>query len=121
MTQYVDGFLLPVPADKIDVYQKLAEKAGEVWLDHGALAYWETVGDDLKSDGTLSFTAAAGVKENELVVLAWVIYPSREERDSILATVMADPRLQCNTDLPFDMTRMAYGGFKPLVNVSKAR
>jgi uncharacterized protein YbaA (DUF1428 family) len=115
MTQYVDGFLLPVAADKIEIYRQFANKAGEVWMEHGALAYWETVGDDLKADGMISFATVAGIKENELVVLAWVIYPSREDRDRILAAVMADPRLQENKDMPFDMARMAYAGFKPIV------
>lgn len=115
-TQYIDGFLLPVPADKIDVYKNMANKAGAVWMDHGALAYWETVGDDLNNQGTASFVTAAGAKENELVVLAWVIYPSREDRDRIMAAVMVDPRLQDNSEMPFDMARMAYAGFKPLVS-----
>ena len=119
MTQYVDGFLLPIAADKIEAYKALANKAGEIWIEHGALAYWETVGDDVKNEGTLSFLTAAGVKENEVVVLAWVIYPSREDRDRIMAAVMADPRLQDNTEMPFDMNRMAYAGFKPLVVFEK--
>ena len=119
-TQYVDGFLLPLAADKIDAYQKLANKGAEVWMDHGALAYWETIGDDFSYEGAASFKTAAGIQENELVVLAWVIYPSREDRDRILAAVMADPRLQDNGDMQFDMKRMAYAGFKPLVSVSKS-
>lgn len=118
MTQYVDGFLLPIPRDKVDVYKSLAEKAGEVWIDHGALAYWETLEDDFKTDG-VSFRTSADANENELVVLAWVVYPSREDRDRILSAVMADPRLDCNSEMPFDMKRMAYGGFKPLVVFNK--
>jgi uncharacterized protein YbaA (DUF1428 family) len=120
MTTYVDGFLLPIAADKIDAYKKMADKASVVWMDHGALAYWETVGDDLNNEGTASFATAAGAKENELVVLAWVVYPSRADRDRIMAAVMEDPRLQDNGDMPFDMARMAYAGFKPLVSVSKS-
>jgi uncharacterized protein YbaA (DUF1428 family) len=118
-TQYVDGFLLPLAADKIDAYKTMADKAAVVWMEHGALAYWETIGDDFSYEGTASFKTAAGVKENELVVLAWVVYPSRADRDRIMAAVMADPRLQENGEMPFDMTRMAYAGFKPLVSVSK--
>ncbi len=126
MTQYVDGFLLPIAADKIDLYQKIATKAGQVWMEHGALAYWETVGDDMKPHGATTlnevattFDKAAGTKENELVIFAWIVYPSREERDRILAAVMSDPRLQDNCDMPFDMGRMAHAGFKPLVVFNK--
>lgn len=119
MTQYVDGFLLPLAADKVDAYQKMANKAGEVWMEHGALAYWETIGDDMKSGGTMTFDQAAGTKDNELVVFAWVVYPSREARDIIMKKVFEDPRLQENSDMPFDMNRMAYAGFKPLVVFNK--
>jgi uncharacterized protein YbaA (DUF1428 family) len=118
MTQYVDGFLLPIPKDKVDVYKSLAKIAGEVWIEHGALAYWETLEDDFKTDG-VSFRTCADAHDNEFVVLAWVVYPSQEERARILAAVMADSRLNCNSEMPFDMKRMAYGGFKPLVVFNK--
>lgn len=120
MNQYIDGFLLPLAADKVEVYKKMATKAGEVWMEHGALAYWETLSDDMQEKGgSMSFNQAAGTKDNELVVFAWVIYPSREARDSIMAKVFADPRLQENDEMPFDMNRMAYAGFKPLVVFNK--
>lgn len=117
---YVDGFLLPLAADKLDAYKKMATKAGEIWMEHGALAYWETVSDDMNQEGgTLSFYQTVDAKDNELVVFAWVVYPSREARDEIMAKVFADPRLQENDDMPFEMNRMAYAGFKPLVVFNK--
>ena len=118
MTQYVDGFLLPVPKDKIEAYKSLALKAADVWMEHGALAYWENIEDDLSMDG-MSFRKCAEAKEDEVVAFSWVVYPSRESRDHIMAAVMSDPRLQDNSDMPFDMKRMAYGGFKPLVAIEK--
>jgi len=118
MTQYVDGFLLPIPKDKIEAYKSLALKAGDIWMEHGALAYWENIEDDLSTDG-MTFRKCAEAKENEVVAFSWVVYPSREARDRIMAAVMSDPRLQDNSDMPFDMTRMAYGGFTPLVAVKK--
>ena len=117
MTQYVDGFLLPLAADRLDEYKKLATKAGEIWMDHGALAYWETLGDDLGGEETRSFRLCADAKENEVVIFAWVVYASREDRDRIMAAVMVDPRLKDNANMPFDMKRMAHGGFKPIVSL----
>ncbi len=119
MSQYVDGFLLPLAADKVEQYRQAATKAGEVWMEHGALAYWETLSDDLNTEGCKSFSVCADAKENERVVFAWVVYPSREDRARIMAAVMADPRLQCNENMPFDYTRMAYAGFEPLVVFNK--
>lgn len=118
MTHYIDGFLLPIATDRLATYQKMAEEAATVWIEHGALAYWECVGDDLNIPDMVSFKQSAGCKENEEVVLAWIVYPSREARDEINAAVMADPRLQQACDEhnpPFDYKRMAYGGFKELV------
>jgi len=118
MTHYVDGFLLPIAPEKLPEYQKMANKAGAIWKEHGAIAYWECVGDDLDIQDMTSFRTSAGCKDNETVVIAWIIYASREERDRINALVMADPRLtdMCDqNNSPFDFKRMACGGFKELV------
>ena len=118
MTHYIDGFLLPIAPEKLPEYQQMANKAGAVWKEHGAIAYRECAGDDLDIAEMTSFRTAAGCKDNETVVIAWIIYPSREERDRINALVMADPRLadMCDKDnSPFDFRRMAYGGFKAIV------
>lgn len=117
MTHYVDGFLLPIAPEHIVEYQKVANLAGTVWKEHGAIAYWEYVGDDLDIPDMVSFKKSAGCKDNETVVLAWIVYPSRAARDEINSAVMADPRLKdmCQNDSLFDYRRMAYGGFKELV------
>lgn len=118
MAHYVDGFLLPLATERLSEYQKMANKAGAVWKEHGAIAYWECVGDDLDIQDVTSFRTSAGCKDNETVVIAWIIYPSREERDRINTLVMADPRLaeMCDKENPlFDFKRMAYGGFKSIV------
>ena len=119
MSRYIDGFLLPIAKDHIEHYLSLAEKAAAVWKEHGALEYVETVGDDLEVQDQLPFTQVAGAGENETVVLAYIVYESREHRDAVNAKVFADPRLQemCSPDsAPFDFKRMAYGGFKSIVS-----
>lgn len=118
MTHYVDGFLLPIEISKIDEYKVVAQNAGEVWREHGALDYWECIGDDLESEHFLSFKKILDTKESETIVFSWIIHPSREERDRINAAVMADPRMQ-NPAMPFDCARMGFGGFKELVRIQK--
>lgn len=116
MPEYVDGFVIPVPVDKIPQYRKIARIAAKVWKDHGALDYRECVGDDLKNEWGVSFPPMAGAKEGETVVFAWITYKSRKHRDQVNAKVMADPRIKLDQDsMPFDCKRMAYGGFKTLV------
>lgn len=119
MPRYIDGFVLPIKKDRVEDYRKLSEKASEVWKDHGALDYWECVGDDLDVPEMLTFLKLAGAAEDETVVFAWAMFESREHRDACNAKIMADPRLDGMHDpnnMPFDMKRMAFGGFKELVH-----
>jgi len=119
---YIDGFVLPVPRKHLEEYKLVAEKVAEVWKEYGALAYFEYVGDDLKLEGTRSFTEIVDAKEDEAIVFGWVVFASREARDRANEQVPTDPRM---TDLVgplmdpgrliFDATRMVYGGFLPLV------
>jgi uncharacterized protein YbaA (DUF1428 family) len=118
MSHYIDGFVLPLPKDKIDQYRAIAEKACKVWIEHGALEYRECVGDDLAITDMLSFTKIADAQPEETVVFAWIMYQSREHRDEVNAKVMADPRMNemCGDGVvPFDCKRMAYSGFKTIV------
>ena len=115
---YVDGFVVPVPKDKIDAYRVMASKAAAVWREHGALQYVEAVGDDLEIKEVFPFTKLGTVQEGETVVFAWIMYKSREHRDEVNKKVMEDPRIKemCDPkDMPFDCARMAYGGFKVIV------
>lgn len=118
MERYVDGFLIPIALDRLERYRELAAMAGAVWKEHGALDYWECVGDDLDVQDMASFREAARATEDETVVFSWIVYPSRAARDRINAAVMNDPRIQETMmagDHPFDPRRMAYGGFRTLV------
>jgi len=110
---YVDGFVLAVPRAKLDEYKALARKAGEVWMDHGALSYVECVADDVPYGELTSFPRAVQAKDDEVVVFSWITYESRAARDAINAKVMADDRLEGKMeDMPFDGKRMIFGGFE---------
>jgi uncharacterized protein YbaA (DUF1428 family) len=116
---YVDGFVLPVPKKNLAAYRRMAAKAGKVWREHGALEYRECGGDDLKVKFGLPFPKLAKVKAGETVFFSWIVYKSRAHRDAVNAKVMKDPRLAEMMDpkkMPFDVKRMAYGGFKVLVD-----
>lgn len=109
---YVDGFVLAVPKQNIEAYKKLAAMAGEVWKEYGAREYAECIAEDVPYGELTSFPRAVQATDDEVVVFSWIIYESRQQRDDILAKVMADPRLQgeeCKGI--FDGKRMIYGGF----------
>lgn len=120
MERYVDGFVLPVPNENVEKYREIAQKAGEIWKEHGALEYWECVGDDLEIEKMVSFRKIADAADAETVVFAWIVFESREHRDKVNAAVMNDPRLkemmEPDSEI-FDYKRMAYGGFKTLVRL----
>jgi uncharacterized protein YbaA (DUF1428 family) len=117
---YVDGFLLPVPKKNLAAYLRLERKASKVWLDHGALDYCVCVADDVKPGKHTSFPQSVKLKPGETVILAWITYKSRAQRDRVNAKVMKDPRLagMDMSKMPFDGKRMIFGGFKPAYKIS---
>lgn len=117
---YADGFVLPVPKKNLEAYRRIAQKAGKVWREHGALEYRECAGDDLNVKFGVPFTRMIKLKLGETVVFSWIVYKSRAHRDQVNAKVMKDPRLAKMVDpkaMPFDVKRMVYGGFKFLVDL----
>ena len=117
---YVDGFVLPVPRKNIQVYRRMAEKAGKVWREHGALEFRECVADDVKMGKLTSFPRSVKIKRGETVFFSWIVFKSRAHRDRVNAKVMKDPRLEAMMEpkaMPFDAKRMIYGGFKVLVDL----
>jgi uncharacterized protein YbaA (DUF1428 family) len=112
---YVDGFVLPVPTHSREAYLKVAKLAAEVYREYGALKVVETWGDDVPEGKVTSFPIAVKCESNERVVFSWVIWPSKAARDEGNKKVMADPRMNPDTELPFDGKRIIFGGFEVLL------
>ena len=120
--RYVDGYVLPVPKKNLQIYRRIAQKAGKIWREHGALEYRECAGDDLDVKQMVPFPRRISLKRGETVVFSWIAFKSRAHRDRVNAKVMKDPRLAEMMDakaMPFDVKRMVYGGFKILVDVKR--
>ena len=119
MARYVDGFLIPIPKGKLARYRSISRRAGRVWMDHGALQYVESIGDDLKIKGMSPFPRAAGARAGETVLFSWIVFRSRAHRDRVNARVMKDPRIDrmMKGPHPIDPKRMYYGGFKTFVDL----
>jgi uncharacterized protein YbaA (DUF1428 family) len=116
--KYIDGYVVPVPKKKLDAYRRMAQTAGKIWREHGALEYIESVADDVKRGKWTSFPRSVKQKPGETVVFAYVVYKSRAHRDQVNAKVMKDPRFakMIDSKMPFDGKRMFWGGFKLLVD-----
>ena len=122
MAGYVDGFLLPVPKKNLEAYRRMSARAGKIWREHGALEYRETFGEDLKVRMGVAFPKVAKTKPGETVVFSWIVYKSRAHRDQVNKKVMKDPRIASmmkGKEMPFDVKRMAYGGFEIAVDIAK--
>jgi uncharacterized protein YbaA (DUF1428 family) len=115
---YVDGFVIPVPPDRLDDYKAQARLCAQVWKEHGALTSVECVGDDVPYGTLTSFPRAVQAKEGEIIVFSWIVYESRASRDAVMEKVMADPRLKSMVENPaFDGKRMIFGGFTPFLGL----
>lgn len=119
MAKYVDGFVLVVPADKTEEYKKMAADGRDTWMKHGALDYYECRGDDMKpqemgDEKTRTFGDMTGAGPDETVWFSFIVFESKEHRDEVNAKVMEEMSQQAPPEdgaMPFDMKRMAYGGF----------
>ena len=115
--KYVDGYVLPVPKKNLQAYRRMAQMAAKVWRKHGALDYKECVGDDLKTQWGTPFPRMMKLKPGEVVVFSYIVFKSRAHRDRVNAKVMKEMEKMCESkDMPFDVKRMVYGGFKTLVD-----
>ena len=112
---YVDGFVLPVPTKKLAAYKKMAKQGAKMWKKLGALEYYECLADDMKAPMGMPFPKAFKVKAGETVVFSWIIYKSKAHRTAVMKKMMSDPAM-ATFEMPFDVKRMVYGGFKPIVS-----
>ncbi|MEZ4413701.1 MAG: DUF1428 domain-containing protein [Gemmatimonadales bacterium] len=114
--RYVDAYVIPIPKRKLKAYEAMARLGKKTWMKHGALSYYECVGDDLKSSWGQGFPKMAKLKRGETVIAAFVVFKSRAHRDRVNAKVMKEfAEADTPMEMPFDIKRMANGGFEVLV------
>ncbi|MDP3964299.1 MAG: DUF1428 domain-containing protein [bacterium] len=120
---YVDGFVFVVPKKNLAAYKKMASDGGKVWMKNGALSYKECMIDDAHPQhAILTFPKLTKKKPSETVWFSYIEYRSKSHRDQVNAKVMKDPMMDPYNPknkgmaMPFDEKRMAYGGFKVIVN-----
>lgn len=121
MTTYVDGFIITIPRKNIESYKKMATLGAKTWMKHGALDYKECIMEDATPEGIeRTFPKLASATKEETIIFAYITFKSKAHRDEVNAKVMADPDMQPEKfdegDMPFEMTRMTYGGFEVLVD-----
>lgn len=123
MKNYIDGFVFPLPKIHLNEYKVAAEQVAAIWKEYGALAYFEYLGNDMHLEGTRSFAELVDLKEDEVVIFGWVVFPSKEIRDQTNQAVPQDPRMSelvaplvDPKRMIFNAERMVYGGFEGLIS-----
>ena len=119
MPGYVDGFLFSVPKENLPAYRKMATLGKKVWMEHGAVAYFECMEDDVDLPGMLPFKARIKPKPGEVMFFSFIVFESKAHRNRVNKKVMSDPRMEAPGKSPFDMKRMSYGGFKAFVEAKR--
>lgn len=125
--KYVDGFVLVVKKGRLAEYRKMARDAGKIWKKHGALAYVEAIGDDMnpKMEGMemVGFEKMSKARQGEDVFFSYIVYKNKAHRDAVNKKVMVEMKeISKNNpnhmkNMPFDMKRFSYGGFKAIVDL----
>jgi uncharacterized protein YbaA (DUF1428 family) len=118
---YTDGFVVPVPEDKVDAYQALAAKMAKVFRQHGATRVVEALSDDVPHGKVTDFYRAVKAEDGEKVVFSFVEWPDKDTRDQAWQKIMADESLKPEGDMPFSGQRMFWGGFEPIFDTAKTR
>lgn len=124
MAKYVDGFVIVMPEKNVREYKKMAKLGAKMWKKYGALDYRECVSEDIhsKSMGMAPvFPKMTNLKKGEVVIFSYIVFKSRKHRDQVNKKVMQDPLMSPEAwkdkPMPFDMKRVAYGGFEVLVEI----
>ena len=121
MAKYVDGFVFTVSKKNLPAYRRMAKKAGKLWRKYGALEYKEcTLNEARPKYVTFTFPKMTKAKAGETVWFSYIVYRSKKHRNAVNAKVMKDPYMKSAdpnmVNMPFDMKRMAYGGFRVVVD-----
>lgn len=117
---YVDGFVISIPKEKRAEYKKIAKEAAEVWKKFGALDYKECrIDEEAPQWVTFTFPKMAKAKEGEEVWFSFIVFENKAARKKINKQVMEyfDMKYGDVMQMPFDMKRMAYGGFKTEIEI----
>ena len=112
---YIDGCVIPVPANNQDAYREMADKHAAILKEYGATRTVDAWGDNVPDGKVTDFKGAVNAQADEKVIFSWIEWPSKQARDQGWEKAMNDPRMK-DMKMPFDGQRMIYGGFAPIVS-----
>jgi len=116
---YIDGFVFAVPTADKEKFRAFGESIDVLFIKHGALQVIEAWGEDVPKGKETDFYRAVKAKDNETIVFSWIVWPDKAAREAGNEKVFAEIETMGEDakTLPFDGTRMIYGGFDVLVDL----
>jgi uncharacterized protein YbaA (DUF1428 family) len=114
---YVDGCLLAVPTANKQSYVSFSKKMALIIKKHGALSTVECWGEDIPEGKVNSMHSAVMRKSDETVIFSWVVWLDKIIRDKNHKRMVAEMEtVMENIPIPFDGSRMIFGGFDVIVD-----
>lgn len=125
---YIDGFVIACPQANKQKFIDHANTADSMFIEMGALRVVECWGDDIPEGTSTDFRMAVKAEPDEAVLFSWIEWPDKDTRDAAMAKMTemmndpskVDPRMDpAKNPMPFDGKRLIFGGFTPVLDLSK--
>ena len=117
---HIAGFVIPVPADKLEAYRRWAENGAELFREYGCIEIVESWEDNVPHGKQTDFRRAVAAREDEKIVFTWQVWPDKETLATAEAKMRDDLRFDMPRDMPFDPGRLIIGTFNPIFSMGRS-
>ena len=111
---YYFGSVAAVPTANKAQYIEHVKEAWALLSKYGATRMIETWGVDVPKGKVTDFQGAVQATEDESIVFAWIDWPDKATADAGWQQMEKDPAMAAMGTMPFDGSRMIFGGFAPV-------
>ena len=116
---YIAGFVIPVPADKMEAYRRWAENGAAIFRKYGCMEIVESWEDNVPIGKQTDFRRAVAAEEGEKIVFTWQVWPDKATLEAAEARMHEDGALEVSGEIPFDPKRLILGCFTPVYTMGR--
>lgn len=111
---YYTGSIAAVPTANRQEYVDHVKEAWALFRTYGAIRMVESWGVDVPKGKVNDLYGAVNARDDETVIFAWIEWPDKATADEAWRKMQADPAMRDMPQMPFDGSRMIFGGFEPV-------